>query len=39
MSDKEPNIDPTLKTRAELFGLIVESSMDLAIYTVEGGRH
>jgi PAS domain S-box-containing protein len=35
MSDKEANIDPALRTKAELFELIVESSTDFAIYTVD----
>jgi PAS domain S-box-containing protein len=35
MSDDDPGIDPALKTKAELFELIVESSTDFAIYTVD----
>jgi PAS domain S-box-containing protein len=35
MSDKPPSVDPTSKANAELFELIVESSTDFAIYTVD----
>jgi PAS domain S-box-containing protein len=35
MSDEEPGIDPALKTKAELFEVIVDSSTDFAIYTVD----
>jgi PAS domain S-box-containing protein len=35
MSDEQRSIGPTLKTKAELFELIVESSTDFAIYTVD----
>src|SRR5215217_6972916 len=35
MNDEQPSPGPTLKTNAELFELIVESSTDFAIYTVD----